>query len=59
MTEIERRLILRIGRLIRGDWSGNNFDGRDVQELLHLVIEGSFDEAAKRLSGLEEYYTDP
>lgn len=56
MDEKERNLLQRIGSLIRGDWSGSVFDGRDVRDWINLVCEGKLDEAENIISIYEKEY---
>ncbi len=48
MTDKEKELLGLIGSLIRGDWSGNHFDGRDVRDWIQRVVNND------RLDELEE-----
>ena len=57
----ERRdeLILRIGQLWRGDWSGSSFDGRDGQDWLTCAVSGDsddLDELEQTLQRIENSY---
>lgn len=56
MNEVEAKLLRRIGHLIRNDWSGYAFDGRNVLDWIEQVIEGKFDELDKELKEYEEDY---
>ena len=54
VTKREKELLLRIGALIRGNWSGIPFDGRDVLEWIEMVVDGDFDKLDKELKPFEE-----
>ena len=56
VTKREKWLLLRIGTLIRGDWSGDAFDGRDVQDWIEQVIAGTFDALDAELKPYEKEY---
>lgn len=50
MDEREKSLVLKVGHLIRGDWSGTFFDGRDVLRWLQRIVDGDrLDELEKEL----------
>ena len=38
MTPLQEEALVLIGRLWRGDWSGYNFDGRDGQRWINIVL---------------------
>jgi hypothetical protein len=57
----ERRdaLVLRIGELWHGDWTGTTFDGRDGQQWLFTAIQGDdaeLDSLARTLTDIEDSY---
>ena len=54
MNEIEIEFLKRIGSLVRGNWSGSPFDGRDVQNWIYKVIDGKFDELDQELKEYED-----
>lgn len=57
MTDREKELLLRIGTLIRGDWSGTYFDGREVRDWIQRVVEGKdLDDLDETLKAYEENY---
>lgn len=45
--ERRRKLLLRIGDLWRGDWSGSNFDGRDGKKWLYAIAGDDETELAR------------
>ncbi len=45
-------LIRLAGDLIRGDWSGYSFDGRDVKRWLETALSGTEKEVAETLKNL-------
>jgi len=55
VTEREKELLLRIGVLIRGNFSGYPFDGRDVQKWIKRVIDGDLDGLDVYLKSVEVY----
>ena len=46
--------LTRIGALIRGDWSGTLFDGRDVLEWIEETLDGK--DIRKKLAEFEDEY---
>lgn len=40
LEEWQVRQFIRIGDLIRGDWSGFDFDGRDVKKWITATLDG-------------------
>lgn len=56
MNEDEAKLLLKIGMLIRGDWTGTYFDGRDVLGWICRVVEGKTEGLEDELKRYEENY---
>jgi hypothetical protein len=40
MNEQEKRILIKIGRVCRNDWSGTAFDGRDIRDWCNQLAEG-------------------
>lgn len=50
-------LLRRVGNIMRGDWSMNYFDGRDVKRWINTALDGGADalrELGEDLRGIEE-----
>jgi hypothetical protein len=45
-------LIRRAASLIRGDWSGMDFDGRDVDDWIRTALDGTDEEVSTLLKEL-------
>lgn len=61
MDERRAAIIRRVGDLIRGDWSMNYFDGRDVKRWLNGALDGNpglLAELDRELDKLEANYAD-
>lgn len=43
-----------VGELIRGDWSGTEFDGRDVRDWIGLILDGKYDEFDEEVKSIAE-----
>ncbi|MBA7651201.1 hypothetical protein ES703_59018 [subsurface metagenome] len=54
VTKREKMLLLRIGALIRGNFSGYPVDDRDVQYWIHRVVNGDLDELDALLKKVEK-----
>ena len=43
LSDLQVKRLEQIADLIRGDWSGGDFDGRDIKKWILLVLSGNTD----------------
>jgi len=48
------QLVGIVGSKIRGDWSGTEFDGRDVRNWLETAADGTIEEVNKLIEALSK-----